>query len=214
MATRTIPERIPRETLSARFEALGSPSTKGFADYIRAGDAGGPIPCWGALAERFQQDVTKVADREAAWDALIEEGDRRALLLFLHLSRDRPEVMAKVLEDVDRLSPALQRALVSFEEVADQVPAHLDKLAASARQVFQGGADVLAREREQVEARIAQLTTFRYFVPDPQDPANEPGAVKSTAVNLGTEVATLATPALNEVAVTAAVPAAPTEGGG
>ena len=47
----------------------------------------------------------------------------------------------------------------------------------AARQVFEAGADVLAREREQVAARIAQLTTFRYFVPDPQDPANEPGPV-------------------------------------
>lgn len=177
MATRSTTPPVPRESLSARFEALDSTAAKGFADYVRAGDAGGPIPCWGALAERFQQDFKKVADRKAAWDALVEEGDRRALLLFLHLNRDRPEVMASVLEQADRLSPALQRALVSFEEIADQIPAHLDKLSPAARQVFEAGADVLAREREQVAARIAQLTTFRYFVPDPQDPANEPTAV-------------------------------------
>lgn len=180
MATRTTPTLVPREALSARFEALGSASAKGFADYVRSGEAGGPIPCWGALAERFQQDFTKVTDRKAIWDALIEEGDRRALLLYLHLNRDRPSVMAKVLDQVDRLSPALQRALVSFEEIADQLPAHLDKLAPAARQVFEAGADVLAREREQVEARIAQLTAFRYFVPDPTDPANEPAAVTNT----------------------------------
>lgn len=214
MTKRETPLPVPRETLSARFDALGSTVAKGFADYVRAGDAGGPIPCWGALAERFQQDFKSVADRKAAWDAMIEEGDRRALLLFLHLNRDRPEVMAKVLDEVDRLSPALQRALVSFEQIADQIPAHLDKLSPAARQVFDAGADVLAREHEQVAARIAQLTTFRYFVPDPQDPANEPGAPTRTAVNVATEVATLAAPAMNEVAATAAAPPDPTEGGG
>lgn len=177
MATQSTTPPVPRDSLSARFAALDSTAAKGFADYVRAGDAGGPIPCWGALAERFQQDFKKVADRKAAWDALLEEGDRRALLLFLHLNRDRPEVMARVLEQADRLSPALQRALVSFEEVSDQISAHLAKLGPAARQVFEAGADVLAREREQVAARIAQLTTFRYFVPDPQDPANEPPAV-------------------------------------
>ena len=177
MANRPTLAPVPRESLSARIEALGSATAKGFADYVRTGDAGGPIPCWGALAERFQQDFKKVADRKAVWDALVEEGDRRALLLYLHLNRDRPEVMAQVLDQANRLSPALQRALVSFEEVADQLPAHLDKLGPAARQVFEAGAEVLAREREQVAARIAQLTTFRYFVPDPQDPANEPGPV-------------------------------------
>ena len=176
MATRTVAELVPRDSLSARFETLGSASAKGFADYIRTEDAGGPIPCWGALAERFQQEFTKVSDRKSAWDALVEDGDRRALLLYLHLNRDRPPVMAIVLDQADRLSPALRRALVSFEEVAELLPAHLDKLHPAARQLFEAGPGALAREAEQVEARIAQLTTFRYFVPDTADPANEPGA--------------------------------------
>ena len=176
MAARIIPERIPRDSLSTRFEALGSASGKAFAGYIRAGEAGGPIPCWGALAERFQQEFTKVSDRQAVWDTLVDEGDRRALLLYLHLNRDRPTVMATVLEQVDRLSPMLQRALVSFGEVAELLPDHLDKLDPAARQLFEAGPEALARESELVEARIAQLTAFRYFVPDPTDPANEPVA--------------------------------------
>ena len=74
MANRPTLAPVPRESLSARIEALGSATAKGFADYVRTGDAGGPIPCWGALAERFQQDFKKVADRKAVWDALVEEG--------------------------------------------------------------------------------------------------------------------------------------------
>jgi hypothetical protein len=44
--------------------------------------------------------------------------------------------MAKVLDQVERLSPALQLALVSFEEVAEQIQAHPAKLDPAARQLF------------------------------------------------------------------------------
>ena len=204
----------PRTLLSDRIETLSIPQAKGYADFIRTGDPDGPVPCWGALAERFEQDFDNSDDRKALWNVLVEADDRRPLLLFLDANRDRPDVMAKVLADAHRLPPVLQRALVSLDEVADLVPEHLDQLDPAARQLFEGGPDARKREKEQVEVRIATLTAFRYFVPDKTDPADEPGAVKSTAVNLAAEVATLATPALNEVAVTAAVPPDPTEGGG
>jgi hypothetical protein len=191
MATRTLPTPVPRETLSARIEALELPQAKGYADFIRAGDPGSPVPCWGAIADRFQQDFKKTADRKALWAVLLEEGDRRPLLLYLHANRDRPEVMAMVLEEADRLPLALQRALVSFEEVADLLPARLDKLDPAARQLFEAGPEALGREREQFAARIAQLMAFRYFVPDQRDPAIEPGAVKSTAGALATETTSL-----------------------
>ena len=84
--------------------------------------------------------------------------------------------MAKVLEDAGRLPRVLQTALVSFEEVADLLQAHLDKLDPAAQQLFEAGPEAIAREREQVAARIAQLTAFRFFVPDQADPANEPTA--------------------------------------
>ncbi len=180
MATRKLPVAVPRETLSARIEALSLPQAKGYADFIRTGDATGPIPCWGAIAERFQQDFTTDDDRKALWTVLLEDGDRRPLLMFLHTNRDRPQVMAQVLADADRLPRALQRALVSFDEVADQLPAHLDKLDPAARQLVEAGPEALGRERELVEARMAQLTAFRYFVPDTFDPANEPGGKAPT----------------------------------
>ncbi len=193
MATRMIPTPVPRETLSARIEALELPQAKGYADFIRTGDPGSPVPCWGAIADRFQQDFKKTDDRKALLNVLLEEGDRRPLLLYMHVNRDRPEVMATVLTEAHRLPLALQRALVSFEEVAGQVPAHLEKLDPAARQLFEAGPEALGREREQVAARIAQLTTFRFFVPDHADPATEPGAVKTAATALATETASPAT---------------------
>jgi hypothetical protein len=175
MAARTLTPVVPRDTLSARIEALGSAKAQGYADFIRTGEPDGPIPCWGAISERFERDFTKSADRIAIWETLVEEGDRRPLLLFLHVNRERPEVMAKVLEDAHRLPRALQRVLVSMPEVAGDLPAHLDKLDPAAKQLFEAGPEAVAREREQTAARIAQLTTFRYFVPDAFDPADEPG---------------------------------------
>lgn len=166
----------PRATLSSRFEALALPKAKTYADFIRTGERGGPIPCWGALAERFQRDFTQAADRKDVWSALLDVGDRRALLLFLHMSRDRAEVMDAVLADAHRLPPSLQCALVAFDEIAERLPAHLDRLAPAARQIFEAGPETRMREREVVEARVAALKAFRYFVPDHDDPRNEPGA--------------------------------------
>jgi len=174
MAART--KLVPRESLSARIETLSLPQAKGYADFIRTGDPDGPVPCWGAIAERFDTDFAKSDERKALWDVLIEAAGRRPLLLFLHMNRARPEVMAKVLADAHLLPPVLQRTLVSLDEVVDVVPEHIGRLAPAARQLWEAGPDAIARERELVEARVKALTAFRYFVPDSFDPANEPGA--------------------------------------
>ena len=201
----------PRTLLSDRIETLSLPQAKGYADFIRTGDPDGPVPCWGALAERFDQDFPKSDDRKALWNVLVEAEDRRPLLLFIHTNRGRPDVMAKVVADAHRLSPALQRSLVSLDEVADLVPDHVGKLDPAARQLFEAGTDARAREKELVEARVGALTAFRYFVPDAFDPAREPGGVKRTLTNL--EVTTREAPALTEVAVVPA-PDSPDTGGG
>ncbi|MBM4320821.1 MAG: hypothetical protein FJ125_12925, partial [Deltaproteobacteria bacterium] len=87
MATRTSTASVPRETLSARIAALDLPQARGYADFIRTGDPGGPVPCWGAIAERFQREFKSAADRKALWNVLLDEGDRRPLLLFLDANR-------------------------------------------------------------------------------------------------------------------------------
>jgi len=170
---------VPRESLSARIEALEIPQAKSYAEFIRKGEASGPVPCWGAIAERFEESFARDDERKAVWTALVEEGDRRPLLLFLHANRKRPGVLAQVLEDAHRLPPSIQRILVSLPELASEIPAHLDKLAPAARQLFEAGPVALAREREMMEARVAQLTAFRYYVPDAFDPAHEPAEAKT-----------------------------------
>ena len=177
------PERVPRDTLSERIEGMSLPQAKRYADFIRAGDPDGPIPCWGAIAERFEEEFTRNADRKALWNILVEAEDRRPLLLFLHVNRGRPGVMAKVLEDVNRLSVPLQRALVSLDEVASEVPKHIHQLDPAARQLFEAGPEPRKREREMFEERVARLRAFRFFVPDSFDPASEPGEARTSATN-------------------------------
>ena len=172
---------VPRESLSTRIEKLEIPQAKAYADFIRKGDAGAPVPCWGAIAERFDEQFSRDQDRKAIWTALVEEGDRRPLLLFLHANRKRPEVLAQILEDAHRLPPSLQRLLVSLPELASEIPKHLDQLAPAARQLFEAGPEALVREQELMAARVAQLTAFRYYVPDAFDPAHEPGEAKTDA---------------------------------
>ena len=168
-------ERTARTTLSDRIEALSLPQAAGYADFIRSGEAAGPLPCWGAIAERFDQDFGSDDDRKALLGPLVEAGDMRALILFLHANRGRPEVMEHVLADASCLPRLIQRALVSLEEVQELVPDHVDDLHPAARQLWEAGPDARARERELFEARVAELMSFRFFVRNSDPSAGETG---------------------------------------
>ena len=167
--------RTARTTLSDRIEALSLPQAAGYADFIRSGEAAGPLPCWGAVAERFDHDFSADEDRKALLGPLVEAGDLRALILFLHANRDRAEVMEHVLADASRLPRVLQRALVSMEELADRVPEHFDGLHPAARQLWAAGPEALARERELFEARVAELLAFRFFVQSAEGAVGQAG---------------------------------------
>ena len=170
-------ERTARTTLSDRIESLSLPQAAGYADFIRSGEAAGPLPCWGAIVERFDQDFGSDEDRLALWAGLLEAGDLRALTLFVHANRGRPEVMEHVLANASRLPRLIQRAVVSLEEVEELVPDHVDDLHPAARQLWEAGPDARARERELFEARVAELMSFRFFVRSADDPieAEPPG---------------------------------------
>ena len=163
----------PRTSIPARIEALGLPQAKTYVDFIRQGDEGGPLPCWGAIAARFDQLFKSDEHRQALWSVLVEEGDRRPLLLFMHLSRGQPAVMSKVAEDAGQLPVSLQRALVSMEEVEALIPDHLASLHPSARQLWEAGTEVRAREREIFESKVSELLSFQYYVPEQQVPPQE-----------------------------------------
>jgi hypothetical protein len=142
------------------------PALRVFADalFAREGDR---MACWGNLADLVLDCMEHDADRIAFWRALVDVGDRRALLLFLDLNRDRPAALAAILDDADRLSPALQRALVSMPEAAALLERALPKLGPSALELLGGGEDALARERALYEAHMASLRAQRAAAPCP-----------------------------------------------
>ena len=127
--------RTPREIFAERIKKLDLPQARDYAAFLKKGDAGGPMPCWGAIFERFNRDFRKDAHRKALLDVALEVGDRRALVLFVHYNLDRQAVMRAILDQADNLPEFLQRALASLEEIADLVEQHVDRLAPAAQQI-------------------------------------------------------------------------------
>lgn len=176
----TRPADTPRDAHATRIETIELPQAKSFASFIRSGDEGGPVPCWGALEERFIADFKEDTDRLKLWNVLVENGDRRSLLIFIEQARSQPDVLAKVVSDAHRLAPELQRAVVSLDEADKLLTKEAKRLHPAARQLWEAGAVARCREREQMEARISQLRAFRYFTPDVFDPKDEPPAKNRT----------------------------------
>ena len=157
---------IPRQSLADRIESIGTPQAKAYAEFMRKGDEGNPIPCWGVLAERLETVFITGEDRKTLLNAMIDEGDFRPLLLFMYIFRARPDAISALLEQASKLPPIVQRALVSLETAAEKVPRYLEILEPVARQMFQAGGEVLERERHQFEMRVAKLMASRYFMPE------------------------------------------------
>ncbi len=163
----------PRDELARRFEKLSSSKIKAYASFIERGDEGQPIPCWGAIADRFVEQFDSDEDRVAIWRELVIAGDRRPLLLFIGHNLDRPAVMAQVVKDAHLLPVALQRAMASMDELGELIDAQLETIAPAARELRKAEPDRRKRERELFEERLARLRAFRFFVPDEVDPADE-----------------------------------------
>ena len=175
--------RVPRESLSTRIGALDLGKAKAYADFIREGDPDSPVPCWGAITQRFVEAFPSDDKRLVVLDQLLAEGDRRPLYLFLETSRRRPKLLAAVCDRVDELPVAVQRNLVAMPEAATYVAASLDKLDPAARLVWDGGEDVKRAERELLAGRVGQLMAFQYFVPDTFDPREKPNTKHLTTTD-------------------------------
>ena len=166
--------RVPRASLSTRIGSLDLGKAKAYADFLRDGDPDGPIPCWGAITKRFVESFSTDEDRLAVLEQLIEEGDRRPLLLFIDTSRQRPELLAAMCERAGELPLTVQRALVATPEAEVFVENTIEKFQPAARRVWDGGEETKRAERQLLESRVGELMSFQYFVPDTFDPRDEP----------------------------------------
>ncbi len=170
----------PRISIARRLDAIASESAKSYASYIQAGDDG-RVPCWGAIAERFDSDFGTADERLQILEALIEEGDRRPLFLFVHLARSKPELLGKLIRRARRLPLSVQQCLISLPEAAECVRSQLKHFSPAVQSAYRNDPDSLKRDQERFENRIRELLAFRFYVPDTCDPqgegATEPGEI-------------------------------------
>jgi len=132
-----------------------------FAAFVRDGD-GDRVPCWGGIFERFAADFPSADDRISALDALLAAGDRRPLYLLVHLAACQPPLLEALAERAAELPEQVQRALVSVAAAPAAFDGRQSALAPVAREVL--GSDVeRAKERQQLESRIAEMRAWRWF---------------------------------------------------
>jgi hypothetical protein len=108
--------------------------------------------------------------RDSKFGMLTYEQDVRVFM-----QRDVPLArgVAQVAAKASALAPEVQRALVTLLDPSNLTPDVVARLHPAARELCLKGGEVLAREREQVDSRIADLLAFRFFVPDTVAPIDE-----------------------------------------
>lgn len=158
----------PRAHIAAHLETQASPKAAAFAAFVRGEATNAPVPCWGAIFDRFATDYASNAERLEALDKLIAAGDRRALLLFLELAKADEGLRAGLIARAPQLPPSVQRALVALDGMDQALAPVADQLVRSAQQLI-GDDEARRKELQEHDARVAELLSFRFFSPD--DPA-------------------------------------------
>lgn len=163
--------RSARERFASRFRALRGERVRAFARAIEEpSPESDRLVCWGELARRFEAAFTTDEERIESLSVFLNERDLRALLLFAHAARERPTVFEAMLVRASELPITIQRALLTMVEPSTLSSTVRDGLAASARQLLDEGDAAIGRERELVEARIAELLSFGIIAHDSVDP--------------------------------------------
>lgn len=163
----TIPMSDVRERLALCLSEQLGDEAESYARFIcgeEANEAGAPVPCWGAIFERFIEAFQSVDERRTALEGLISAGDSRPLFLFVHLARGDDALWQAVVDAACRLPVALQRLVASLQPREAWPDAWARELAAEARQT---GCvpELRVREVEQFEARLGELLSFAWFLP-------------------------------------------------
>lgn len=159
-----------RQRIADRIEGLGVTGGSAYAVFLRSGDASthGHPPCWGAASARMGTEITTAADRLAVWDALVDERDPTALLLFIDAFRTDDAVLQGIIErpSLTDVPASVQVTLVCLEEAAAWIPDHIDNLSPRARQVWEAGPERRAQRRGAMTATIARLKAQGSWAPD------------------------------------------------
>jgi len=159
----------PRAHFATQPEAMASPKAVAFASFVRGQDTSGPVPCWGAIFERFAADYATDSERLSALDTLIEAGDRRAPLLSVELAKTNEGLRAGLVARAPQLPPSVQRALVALDGMEQALVPVADQLVRSAQQLLDDD-NARRKELQEHDARVAELLSFRFFTPDDPDP--------------------------------------------
>jgi len=152
----------PREWFTNRFRKITISKAKKFVDFMKDGEDG-RLPCWGSAIEYIDEEFKTDRQRIAIWPAFVESDDWRAQLLFINICRTRPAVIEEILKDVDKLPIHIQRAIVSMDELKEQIEPQLSNFHPAASQLAEAEPEVLERERQVVGAKIGKYVGMRYF---------------------------------------------------
>lgn len=146
-----------RSTLAGAIERVEGSETQRFAQFLCAHD-GAALPCWDRIVARFVETFDHDQQLKV-WQVLLEVGDARPLMLFIHLHQNDGAMLQRLLPDARRLPVGLQRCLAALDAIRGD--AKLDRssvwLDPEAQQIFEAGEKIRARERERFNVKVSRL---------------------------------------------------------
>ena len=164
-------EQVLRESFAQRLRAFGTEATSAFADAITDVHEQAGLPCWGHIADRFEQLCTRDEDRILVLQACRGVRDLSALLLFVDANRARPAVIASMTKDAQHLPFTVQCALASMPEakvhLAEAVGLH-----PAAAEILAGDDALRAGEHSVYAAHANALRSHR--TRSPRSPVTSP----------------------------------------
>jgi len=146
-----------RSTLARAIERIECSDAQGFAQFLCTHD-GEALPCWRRIVSHFAETFDQDQQLEV-WRVLLDVGDPRPLMLFIHLHQDDGAMLRHLLPDARRLPVFLQRYLAAFDAIRGN--AKLDGSSVwfdpEAQQIFEAGEKIRTRERERFDIKVHRL---------------------------------------------------------
>lgn len=146
-----------RATLAHAIERIECDDAQRFAQFLCTHD-GVALPCWDRIVARFVGTFDHDQQLEV-WHVLLEVGDPRPLMLFIHLHQDDGAMLQRLLPDARRLPTSLQRCLAALDATRDDAKRDGSSVwfDPEAQQIFEAGEKIRARERERFTVKVSRL---------------------------------------------------------